>query len=234
MPKPQNTAENYTDRLIVHRSPRSPVSEAYRTLRTNIQFGALDRPLRTIMVTSAGPGEGKSTTLVNLAVTLAQAGHRVILIDADLRRPVVHRIFAVGQQRGLTPLLLGKLTPDEALQRTAVDNLWVIPTGPLPPNPSELLDSKAFDACLDDLKPRADYLLLDAPPAIAVADAAILAPKTDGVILVLDAGGITRQMAQRAKEQLERVNARILGAVLNNAQAADEYKYYSYYYVNRN
>lgn len=233
MKKNEKVRENFTDRLVTHRSPRSPIAEAYRTLRTNIQFGSLDRTVKTIMFTSAGPGEGKSTTASNLAVTLAQAGHAVILVDADLRRPVQHRVFALDQRNGLTAMLLGRCSLDEAVQSTAIGNLRVLPSGPPPPNPSETLGSHAMEELLTKLGGMADYVIIDAPPAIAVADASILAPKVDGVVLVLRSRKVTRQIAEQAKAQLEKVNARFLGAVLNDIQVEGDYKYYYYDYIEK-
>lgn len=229
MAKAQGTSQCRPYRVIAHHSPRSPVAEAYRTLRTNIQFGALDRRVRSIMFTSAGPGEGKSTTLANLGVTLAQAGQRVILVDADFRRPVVHRIFGVEQQRGLTTVLTGRATLEEGLQDCGIENFSILPSGPLPPNPSELLGSQSMRALIGTLCERADYVLFDCPPALAVADASILAPCLDGVVLVLKAGSVTRQAAAQAKAQLEKVGAHFLGAVLNNVQIRGDDRYYYYY-----
>lgn len=223
--------QEFADRLITHLSPRSAVSEAYRTLRTNIQFGASDRDVKTIMVTSAGPGEGKSTTIANLAIAFAQAGHKSLLIDADLRWPVQHKVFGLDQRRGLSAVLVDKVEVAEAIQSVAaVPGLQVLPSGPLPPNPAEILGSKQWRGLLHELRESFDYVLIDAPPVIAVADASILAPQTDGVLLVLDAGSVPRQAAQVAKDQLDKVSARFLGAVLNNVRVEDDYQYYYYYY----
>ena len=225
--------QEFTGRLITHLSPRSAVSEAYRTLRTNIQFGALDRAIKTIMVTSAGPGEGKSTTIANLAIAFAQAGHKCLLIDADLRRPVLHKVFGLDQRRGLSAVLVGKVELAEAIQSVkAVPGLQVLPSGPLPPNPAEMLGSKQWQGLLQEMRESFDLVLIDAPPVIAVADASILAPQTDGVILVLDAGSVPRQAAQQAKDQLDKVSTRFLGAVLNNVRVEDDYQYYYYYTSN--
>lgn len=233
MKKGEQARENFSERLVTHRSPRSPIAEAYRTLRTNIQFGSLDRSVKTIMFTSAGPGEGKSTTAANLAVTLAQAGHAVILVDADLRRPVQHRVFALDQQKGLTTVLLGRCSLEEALQATAVGSLKALPSGPPPPNPSETLGSHAMEELLTTLRGMADYIIFDAPPVVAVADASILAPKVDGVVLVLRSRVATRQMAQGAKAQLDKVKARFLGAVLNDIAIEGDYKFYYYDYIEK-
>jgi len=210
-------ADNRQGSLITIANPRSPVAEAYRSLRTNLEFSSLDRPLKTLIVTSAGPEEGKSTTLANLAVTMALAGKQVILVDCDLRRPSLHRIFEARNGAGLTTMIVD----DEALrnppfQETGVSNLWLLPSGPLPPNPSELLGSRRMEEIIASLAEKADVVLFDAPPIIAVTDAAVLSSKVDGVLLVINAGKTKREHAQRAKALLEKVNARLVGAVLNN------------------
>jgi non-specific protein-tyrosine kinase len=203
--------------LITVSDPRSPVAEAYRSLRTNLEFSSLDHPLRTLLLTSPGPEEGKSTTLANLAVTLAEAGRRVIVIDCDLRRPRQHDLFGVANGAGLTTLIRDEgAQASPPLQETEIAGLWVLPSGPLPPNPVELLASQRMGQIIERLKERADMLLFDAPPVVVVTDAAVLAGKVDGVLLVVNAGSTRRQLALRAKELLERVNARLVGAVLTN------------------
>jgi capsular exopolysaccharide synthesis family protein len=210
---------NRRESLITVSTPRSPISEAYRTLRTNLEFSSLDRPVKTMVVTSSGPEEGKSTTLANLAVTLAQAEKKVILVDCDLRRPSQHQIFGLKNGVGLTTMVVD----DEAmttppLQETQVPGLRLLPSGPLPPNPSELLGSRRMEEIIDILSQRADIVLFDAPPIIAVTDAAVLSSKVDGVLLVISAGGTKRDHAQKAKALLEKVNAHLVGAVLNNVK----------------
>ncbi|HEY65999.1 MAG TPA: CpsD/CapB family tyrosine-protein kinase [Caldilineae bacterium] len=203
--------------LITVTDPRSPVAEAYRSLRTNLEFSSLDHPLHTLLVTSPGPDEGKSTTLANLAVTTAQTGRRVIVVDCDLRRPRQHEIFGVSNGTGLTTMVRDEAALTRPpLQKTQVAGLWVLPSGPLPPNPAELLASQRMSQVIERLMQSADLVLFDAPPVIAVTDAAVLASKLDGVLLVINAGSTKRQYALRAKEILERVNARLIGAVLNN------------------
>ncbi|MBI2845255.1 MAG: CpsD/CapB family tyrosine-protein kinase [Chloroflexi bacterium] len=215
--------------LITITDTRSPVSEAYRTLRTNLEFASLDRPLRTMLVTSAAPEEGKSTILANLAVTLAQAEKKVILVDCDLRRPAQHEIFAKDNSRGLTSMLVeGAKANNPPILETGVNGLWLLPSGPLPPNPAELLGSRRMEEAIAMLKERADLVLFDAPPVIAVTDAAVLASKLDGVLLVVSAGVTKREQAQRAKLLLDKVNARLIGAVLNNVKMEPGlYRYYS-------
>ncbi len=212
-------ANNHQESLVTISNPRSPISEAYRTLRTNLEFSSLDKPLKTMVVTSAGPEEGKSTTLANLAVTLAQAEKKVILVDCDLRRPSQHEIFGVANGVGLTSMVVDEEAfKNPPLQETPAPNLKLLPSGPLPPNPSELLGSRRMEEIIATLRERADLVLFDAPPIIAVTDAAVLASKVDGVLLVIRAGTTKRDHAQRAKALLEKVNARLVGAVLNNVR----------------
>jgi len=210
---------NPSDSLVTLTKPRSPVSEAYRTLRTNLEFSSLDKPVKTMVVTSPGPEEGKSTTLANLAVTLAQAEKEIILVDCDLRRPSQHEIFGVNNGVGLTTMVVDdEAMTDPPLQQTSVPGLWLLPSGPLPPNPSELVGSRRMEEILAVLSQRADTVLFDAPPVIAVTDAAVLSSKVDGVLLVINAGGTKRDHAQKAKALLEKVNANLVGAVLNNVK----------------
>jgi non-specific protein-tyrosine kinase len=210
---------NPSDSLVTLTKPRSPVSEAYRTLRTNLEFSSLDKPVKTMVVTSPGPEEGKSTTLANLAVTLAQAEKEIILVDCDLRRPSQHEIFGVNNGVGLTTMVVDdEAMADPPLQQTSVPGLWLLPSGPLPPNPSELVGSRRMEEILAVLSQRADTILFDAPPVIAVTDAAVLSSKVDGVLLVINAGGTKRDHAQKAKALLEKVNANLVGAVLNNVK----------------
>ena len=201
--------------LVTLTDPRSPVSEAYRTLRTNLSFYSLDNPIRTLVVTSSAMGEGKSTTVANLAVTMAQSGRRTILVDCDLRRPSLHTLFDVSEQPGLTNMLLDET--DAPLQATGVDNLWLLPSGTKPPNPADLLGTQKVDKVIEKLLAQADIVLFDAPPIIAVTDAAVLGAKVDGVLLVISAGKTRRDHAERAKELLEKAKVRIVGVTLTNA-----------------
>ncbi len=202
--------------LITLTDPRSPVSEAYRTLRTNLSFSSLDEPIRTLVVTSPAPDEGKSTTVANLAVTMAQGGRKTILVDCDLRRPALHTLFDCQSEPGLTNLLLEE-DGQPALQQTQVGGLQLLASGPLPPNPADLLGSQKIDKVIASLAQTAEVILFDAPPVIAVTDAAVLGAKVDGVLLVISAGKTRREHAERAKEMLERANVRIVGAALTNA-----------------
>lgn len=202
--------------LITLTDPRSPVSEAYRALRTNLSFYSLDNPIRSLVVTSAAGDEGKSTTIANLAVTLAQAGRRTILADCDLRRPSLHTLFNLRQSPGLTEMVLGQVE-SAPLQETGVENLWLLASGAQPPNPADLLGSKRADQAIAALLAQADMVLFDAPPVIAVTDAAVLGAKVDGVLLVISAGQTRREHAERAKEILQKAKVRIVGATLTNA-----------------
>lgn len=213
--------------IVTITSPRSAAAEAFRTLRTNIQFSSLDREIRVLLITSAGPQEGKSTVLANLAVSTAETGRQVLMVDCDLRRPSLHRLFGVASTPGFTNLLVEEDLASVAAQATSVPGLALLPCGPLPPNPSELLGSRRVDRVLQQLRERADLVLLDSPPVTAVSDAAVLATKVDGVILVVSAGKTRREAARRAKAQLEKVNARVLGVVLNNTRP--DPSLYSYY-----
>lgn len=220
--------------LITMRSPKSPFSEGYRTLRTNIQFSSLDRPLHTLMVTSASPGEGKSTTVSNLAIVMAQSGKRTILIDTDLRRPVLHEIFDVPNNVGVTSALLLPRDADLAplLQPTSVENLSLLTSGPQPPNPSELLGSHRMTELVQQLGQLGDVLLFDSPPVLAVTDAAVLSRLMDGVLLVVESGKTREGAAKRAAQELAKVNAHVLGIAVNRLSArlaGSNYYYYDYY-----
>jgi non-specific protein-tyrosine kinase len=210
--------------------PRSAVTEAYRALRANLDFASLDAPVRTLLVTSAVPGEGKTVTATNLAVVLAQAGRRVILIDADLRKPGVHTMFGLPNSLGLTSLIHHPVTAVEAaLQRTEQDNLSVITTGPLPPNPAELLGSQRMRTVLGDVLASCDVVVLDSPPVQAVADTVILSSFVDGCLFVVDATKSRRRAVHRAREGLDRAGARMLGAVLNRVALGPDDVYSAYY-----
>jgi capsular exopolysaccharide synthesis family protein len=218
-PKPGNG-------LVTARSPRSIAAEAYRTLRTNIQFSSLDTDLRTVLVTSAAPDEGKTTVLANLAITFAESGRKVIVVDADLRRPTLHELFGLDDAPGITDMILDEQL-EPPLQATMIPNLRLLASGPLPPNPSELLASERMSRVIGRLSEMADVVLFDSPPASAVSDAAVLAARLDGVLLVVFSGRTRRDRARQAKEQLERVGARLLGVILNNARLErDAYAYH--------
>ncbi|HEX2171672.1 MAG TPA: CpsD/CapB family tyrosine-protein kinase [Dehalococcoidia bacterium] len=204
------------DRLISHFNPKSPIAEAYRQLRTNIQFSSLDNPVRTLLVTSTGPEEGKTTTLANLAVTIAQTGSLVTLVDCDLRKPSLHDLFGLSAEPGLTSVLLG--SDQIPYQECGIENFRILAAGPLPPNPSEMLGSRRMADVIVRLKGEADFVLFDTPPVVIVTDAAVLSTRVDGALLVVSAGKTRRELAQRAKNLLEKVNAPLLGVVLNNVK----------------
>ncbi len=222
------------DRLVTHLRPRSPISEAYRSLRTNILFTAPDNPKRVILVTSSGPREGKSTSAANLAITFTQMGARTLLIDADLRRPMLHKLFRTAAQPGLTDVLVGRVPVEEAVsaagEATALD---LLPCGVNPPNPAELLGSDRMDQLLKSLRERYDMIIIDTPPVNAVTDPSVLARFVDGVLLVIHSGVTQRGAAQAAADQLRRIHAPIIGVVLNQVSRVDSYGGYyhkSYYY----
>jgi capsular exopolysaccharide synthesis family protein len=226
-----NTNRRY---IITHENPKSPISEAYRTLRTNIDFSAVDEQLRTLMVTSSGPGEGKSTTVANLATVYAQSHRKVIILDADLRKPTMHHTMQVSNRKGLTTFLSGQDTLEDVITKTSIPGVDIIASGPIPPNPSEILASKKLLGLIDTLKEQYDMIIFDTPPALAVTDAQIMATKVDGVILVVDQGRVKKEAAAKMKASLDHVNAHILGVVLNNVdrKTGDNYYYY-YYYGNK-
>lgn len=198
--------------------PRSPVAEAYRALRTNLAFATLDKPIETLVVTSAAPDERKSRVLANLAVTMAQGERRTILVDADLRRPDLHGIFGAPNDRGLATMIVDEMAlGNPPLLDVGVENLSLLPSGSPPPNPADLLSSARMEQAITALKTHADLVLFNAPPIITVTDAVVLSTKVDGVLLVVTAGRTRRDHVERAKELLERVHVRIVGTVLNNA-----------------
>ncbi len=202
--------------LITLTDPRSPAAEAYQSLRTNIEFSSLERTLRSILITCADADTDKSLALANLAVVMAQSGDRVIVVDGDLRRPQQHEIFGLSNSQGLTDRLKNGGAP--ALQESSVPNLQVLTSGALPVNPVAVLGSNRLAELLTTLQPLADYVLCDAPPVLAVTDAALWAGKVDGVLLVVNAGRTKREGARRAKDVLEKVRAHVVGAVLINAE----------------
>ncbi len=206
-----------TKQLITLTDPRSPAAEAFRSLYINLSFSQQERALRSLVVTSPGPGEGKSITLANLAVVAAQMGQRVILVDGDLRQPQLSELFGLRNDIGLTSVVDGSRTAESALQAVAeVPGLRVLTSGPLPPSPTTVLASRRMGELADELAEQADLLLIDVPPVLTVSDASVLASRVNGVLLVLNAGQTKRENARRAKEALEKVNAHIVGVVLTN------------------
>jgi len=226
-------------RLITHFDPKSPISESYRTLRTNLKFTVrLDEPLQTIMITSAGPKEGKSTTIANLAITVAQLGRaKLVLVDSDLRRPVIHSIFGMEKENGLTNHIVDDVPYEDVIKKSIINNLSIVTCGILPPNPSELLGSQKMEDFINRLKKDFEIVLFDSPPVIAVTDAAVLSHKVDSVFLVASAGQTNRDAISRAKILLDNVNANVVGALLNNVEMGGKfsgsYHYYYQYYSDR-
>jgi capsular exopolysaccharide synthesis family protein len=217
-------------RVVSVGAPASPPAEAYRTLRTAVQFLALDRPLTRIQVTSANAQEGKTTTLANLGVAFARAGHRVVLVCCDLRRPRIHDFFGLSNAQGLTSVLLGEVPLRRALQPTSTERLFVLASGALPPNPSELLASKRVSDVLDELRGEGYLVLIDSPPVLPVTDAMVLSKRVDATLLVCVAGQTTRKEVGRAVELLNQVGAPLVGSVLNGVTQEVGYSYrYEYY-----
>ena len=224
--------ENYPDKLIAVRQPLSPTVEAYRIVRTNIQFSSIDRPARTLMITSPNPSEGKSVMIANLGVVMAQSGMKVIIVDTDMRRPVQHRIFNLPNRDGMSDAVIrSQVNVTDHLQETGIENLRLMSSGSLPPNPAELLGSERMLYIIEELKKISDIVLFDSPPTLVVADAAILGSRTDGVLLVTDSGNTRTTEARRAVEELRRVRVNLLGVVLNRVPLGGRgsYYYYSYY-----
>ncbi len=208
--------------LVTIRSPGSTAAEAYRTLRTNLMFSSVDKPVCTLLVTSPARAEEKSNVLANLAVAFAQGGHSTILVDSDLRRPAQHVIWSAKNERGLTTMMLeDSALADPPLVQTGIDGLQLLPSGPLPPTPADILGGQRMGEVIGLLRARASYVLFDGPPVLAVTDAALLGSQLDGVLLVIRAGHTRREHAARAREALERVHVRIVGAVLDNAPRAN-------------
>jgi capsular exopolysaccharide synthesis family protein len=209
---------------------RSPVIEAYRMLRTNIRFSVVDQELKSLVVTSPAPSEGKSTTAANLAIVLAQSGQKTILVDADLRRPVQHTIFQLPNKQGLTTALVERsVSVKKYLQPSEVEDLQVLTSGPQPPNPAELLGSQRMRELLNELEEEADIVIVDMPPVLAVTDSSLVAGAASGVLLVLRANSTTFTAARKAVDQLRSVHAKLLGVVLNGVQPGAEGYYYYYY-----
>lgn len=221
--------------IMAYENPKSPVAEAYRTLRTNIQFSCIDKKVKTIVVTSAGPGEGKSTVASNLAVSITQADKKVLFIDCDLRKPKIHTFFRMRNGEGLTNILVKDLDYKEAINKiNYIENFHVLTAGPIPPNPSELLGSKKMKGFIEKVKDEYDMVILDAPPVGMVTDAAILSTIVDGTIFVCAVGEANIEATKVAKNLLDKVNANILGVVLNKVpvKGGGYYKYHYYNYYN--
>ncbi len=214
--------------IITYRSPKDPISESFRNMRTNITFSNIDKEMRVLTVTSVGQGEGKSTIIANYAVALAQAKKKVLLLDCDLRRPRVHRLFDKQNRRGLTNALLREAEVSEIIQTTEIENLYIVSSGPIPPNPSEILASKRLEETIKKLKEAFDYILIDAPPVCVVTDAAVLSRVTDGYIVVAAIDVTNKEGIKMAIDTLNNVNANIIGVVANNVPTNKHSAYYYY------
>lgn len=216
--------------LIMERNPGSLIAESFRGLRTNIDFSNLDHSLRIIAVTSSQPGEGKTTTAVNLAIAYAQAGRKVLLIDADIRKPSLHELFRNQHQWGLTHLLATQCSFEEAVATTHIESLDVLVAGILPPNPSELLASGKFVELLMNAQEQYDLVIIDSPSVLLVTDTQIIASRVDGVLLVVHSGKVKKQIVRKARTVLENVKANLIGVVLNQVKKKkskrDSYSYY--------
>lgn len=213
--------------LIALTNPKSPITEQYRIIRTNIQFSSVDKEIKTIVVTSAEPNDGKSTTAANLAIVLAQEEKKVLLVDADLRKPSIHYAFNLSNIHGLTSVLTKKMDLRKTILNSNVLNLDILTSGPIPPNPSELLNSKAMETAINELKGIYDYIIFDTPPVLLVTDSQIVANKCDGVIMVVASGKTNKQSAVKAKELLEKANTALLGVVMNGMKSDTSNYYYN-------
>ena len=213
--------------FIVEKKPKSVAAEAYRSLRTNIQYSSFDNKYQTLVVTSANPGEGKSTVSGNLALVLAQGESKVLLVDCDMRRPSIHKTFKISNTYGISDLLVGNKKL-ESVANKYNDNLSIVPAGKIPPNPAEMLASKAMTAFLEEMKNYFDYIVLDTPPLQAVTDAQVLSTKVDGSLIVVRAGVTKKDAVHNAVSIIKKVNGNIIGTVLNGADNSKD-KYYYYY-----
>ncbi|GIO30143.1 tyrosine protein kinase [Paenibacillus albilobatus] len=215
-------------KLIMNINRRSNISESYRNLRTNIQFLGWNHKIQILAVTSTQAAEGKTTTISNLAVAFAQEGKRVLLVDADLRRPSLQGIFNVSNKTGLSNILANQSICEEIIHHSGVDNLQLITSGPVPPNPTELLSSGKLKEIMESWRDDYDVILIDTPPVMAVADGLIVASVSDGVVIVVQAGKVKREHVQKTKEKLELAKANILGVVLNNKRTGKAESHYYY------
>jgi capsular exopolysaccharide synthesis family protein len=229
MAKKNNKLNKDERKLITVTQPKSLVAEQYRTIRTNIEFMAVDQEIQAILVTSATQSEGKSMTASNLAVAYAQQGKKVLIIDTDMRRPTVHYAFKVANGLVLSSLLTRQAEKDKAILPTKIENLSILTAGPIPPNPAELLSSRAMEHLVSQLREEFEILIFDAPPLLQVADSRITSRLTDGVVLLVGCTTSDRQRVLKAKEQLELAEAKILGVVLNRRELTDDSAYQYYY-----
>lgn len=225
----KNAIQTVARKLVTSVNTKSIVSEQFRTLRTNVNFSMPDKELKTFLVTSSSPGEGKSTVAANTAVVFAQEGKKVLLVDADMRKPTVHYTFHLTNTLGVSNLLTRQATVAEVVKTSEIENLDIITCGPIPPNPAELLSSQTMNKVIEVMKEIYDIIIFDAPPVLSVADAQILANKCEGTILIMSAGTTEKVEAQKAKEALVSSQANIIGVVLNNFELQKDHYYYQYY-----
>jgi non-specific protein-tyrosine kinase len=222
---------DYAEKLVASHKPLSPTAEAFRVLRTNLQFSAVDHPPKSVMMTSPGPSEGKSVVLANLAVVVAQSGLKVILVDTDLRRPVQHKTFGLPNRHGFSDAILSpKSDLWQHLQKTQVDNLWLLSSGSLPPNPAELLASEKMKELITVLEEQADLVLFDSPPGLVVTDAMVLGTRVSGVVVVADSGRTRTNDLRMVVDELKRVRVNLFGVVLNRVTSSGRGYYHHYYY----
>ena len=215
--------------LITVSNPKSVVSEQFKTIRTNINFSMPDKDLKTIVLTSSTPGEGKSTNSSNIAVVFAQSGKRVLLVDSDMRKPTTHHTFGLRNVSGLSTVLIRQNTVEEVIHNTEIEGLSVITSGPIPPNPAELLASKTMDQFIENVKSNFDIIVFDAPPVLSVTDAQILSNKCEGTLLIINSGDAEKENVIKAKEMLLTSKANVIGAILNNYKIDKDHYYYQYY-----
>ena len=216
--------------IISYNDPKSAISEQYRALRTSIQYSNVDKNMKTILVTSSDKNEGKTTTVVNLAVNFANLDKKVLLIDCDLRNPSIHKMFKMGNIYGFTDILVHNREMFKCIQKTEMKNLDILTAGEIPPNPAELLSSDSMKDLIKELKKAYDYIFIDTPPIGLVTDAGVLASFIDGTVLVVKSEGVEMKQLEESKKKLDSVNAKIIGAVLNSYKVQkNDYYYYSYY-----
>ncbi|MFH1421699.1 MAG: polysaccharide biosynthesis tyrosine autokinase [Planctomycetota bacterium] len=232
----RNKKESLEIDLIAHLKPKADVSEAYRSIRTGLLYTSPDKEHKAYVVTSAGPREGKTMTAINIAITMAHTGKKVLLVDSDMRKPRVHKTFKIDNSKGFSNYLVGQKSPEEVIVKSEIDNLYVLSSGPIPPNPAELLDSPKFVEFITNMKKDFDLIIFDSPPLIAITDGAVMAAKTDGAIQVIWAGNTSRKIAEMGKDRIESIGAKVLGAILNNVRISKSgyyyyyHRYYNYYY----
>lgn len=217
-------------RITSLEKPQSNISEAYRTIRTGIEFSNLDKDLKIICITSSKKDEGKTTVLSNLGVSFAKIDKKVLLIDADLRNPSISKMFDTSNTQGLMDILLGKRNIQDCVKKTKQENLYILTGGTIPPNPAEVLSSKKMSEFIESIKDEYDYILIDSPPVGVVSDASIISSYSDGVIFVVGANEVDSNLAKIAKERLDSVKANIVGVILNKFKTDTNSEYYNYYY----